>query len=141
MPLPPHQPTLPATHPPPAARRRLIQGAFPGTLPDYLTSPEFYKFAPAEDFVSLPGRDTQRTHFRLVVTLPGGWEHGVVDRELSFGGGGGGRDSAPRDLLVTVRLRGARGERRTGWAVLGIPPRKAQPSRLEGGLGVLKGVP
>ncbi|GAB4822134.1 hypothetical protein N2152v2_009180 [Parachlorella kessleri] len=81
--------------------RRLIQGAFPGALPDYLTSPDFYKFAPAEDFVSLPGRDTQRTHFRLVVTL-GGWEHGVVDRELSFGGGGGGRDSAPRDLLVTM---------------------------------------
>ncbi len=75
-----------------------MQGAFHDGLPDYLTSPDFYKFAPAEDFVSLPGGDSARTQFRLVVML-GGWEYGVVDRELSCGGD----SAAPRDLLVTVR--------------------------------------
>lgn len=39
--------------------RRLIQGAFPpGGLPDYLTSPAYYKFSPAEELISLPGAHT-----------------------------------------------------------------------------------
>lgn len=40
-------------------RRQLIQGAFPpGNLPDYLTSPAYYKFSPAEELISLPGACT-----------------------------------------------------------------------------------
>lgn len=99
---------LPTQHPPPTTRlsppptpphhRRLILGAYEGApLPDYLTSPDFYKFSPAEDFLALPG-DIARTNFRLVVTL-GGWEYGVADREL------GVNPDPQRNLLVTVGAR------------------------------------
>ena len=75
--------------------RRLIKGAFaPSELPDYLTLPDFYKFTPREEFISLPG-DTARTEFRLVVTLDG-WEHTVAEREL------GVTPDPERNMLVTV---------------------------------------
>lgn len=83
----------PCTHP--APRRRLIKGAFPpGALPDYLTSPAYYKFAPAEELISLPG-DIARTEFRLVATLEG-WEYTLCERTLP------GAPDPQRRLLVTV---------------------------------------
>jgi hypothetical protein len=77
--------------------RRLIQGAFgsPAALPDYLTSPSFYKFSPAEELISLPA-DIARTEFRLAVTL-NGWEYTVCERTLP------GTPDPDRKLLVTVR--------------------------------------
>ena len=74
--------------------RRLITGAFPAALPDYLTSQQYYQFAPLEDFVSLPG-DAAETHFRLVAEA-GGWEATVAERKL------GGAPDPERRLLVTV---------------------------------------
>jgi hypothetical protein len=80
--------------------RRLLLGAFPSRttamdgLPEYLTSQEYYKFTPAEDFVSLPG-DAVRTQFRLVATIDG-WEVTVAEREL------GGPSDPERRLVVTV---------------------------------------
>jgi hypothetical protein len=75
--------------------RRLIQGAFSGgDLPDYLVAPDFYKFSPAEELISLPA-DIARTEFRLVATL-GGWEHTVCERALP------GTPDPQRRLLVTV---------------------------------------
>jgi hypothetical protein len=48
--------------------KNLVHRAFPEpTRPDYLTSEEFAKFTPTEDFMSLPG-EILRTEFRLVVT-------------------------------------------------------------------------
>ena len=48
--------------------KNLVHRAFPEpTRPDYLTSEEFLKFTPTEDFMSLPG-EILRTEFRLVVT-------------------------------------------------------------------------
>lgn len=80
--------------------RRLIQGAFgsPAAQPDYLTSPSFYKFAPAEELISLPA-DIARTEFRLAVTL-NGWEYTVCERTLP------GTPDPERKLLVTVRWPG-----------------------------------
>eukprot|EP00887_Chlorella_sp_A99_P006265 scaffold3.g6265.t1 len=76
--------------------RRLIRGAFPPSeLPDYLVSPEYYKFTPAEEFVFLPG-DAARTEFRLAVTLADGWEHTVATRVL------GAAHDPRRSMLVTV---------------------------------------
>ena len=75
--------------------RELICSAFSSTaLPEYLTSGEYYKFAPAEDFSSFPG-DCIDTKFKLVATLQG-WEWNVAEREL------GGRPDPERRLLVTV---------------------------------------
>jgi hypothetical protein len=77
--------------------RNLICGAFPGgpaSLPDYLTSCQYYKFAPAADFASFPG-DAINTRFRLVATFLG-WEVNVAEREL------GGAPDPERKLLVTV---------------------------------------
>jgi hypothetical protein len=77
--------------------KNLICGAFPGgaaSLPDYLTSCQYYKFAPAADFASFPG-DAINTRFRLVATFLG-WEVNVAEREL------GGVPDPERKLLVTV---------------------------------------
>jgi hypothetical protein len=72
-PLPPRHNDAPNPSSP-RPRRRLIKGGFgAGSLPDYLTCHEFYKFSPAEELISLPG-DIARTEFRLVVTLDG-WEY------------------------------------------------------------------
>ena len=58
--------------------KNLVSRAFPSgpERPDYLTSQEFLKFTPTEDFMSLPG-EIFRTEFRLVVTHEG-WEHTVL---------------------------------------------------------------
>ena len=46
--------------------KNLVTRAFPDyERPDYLTSAEFFKFTPVEEFMSLPG-DIARTEFRLV---------------------------------------------------------------------------
>jgi len=77
--------------------KNLISGAFPGgvsELPDYLTSSQYYKFAPAADFASFPG-DAINTRFRLVATFLG-WEVNVAERKL------GGIPDLERKLLVTV---------------------------------------
>lgn len=77
--------------------RRLIKNAFaaPASLPDYLSSSDFYKFAPAKELISLPG-DIARTEFRLVATLDG-WEYTMCERQLP------GIPDPERKLLVTVR--------------------------------------
>ena len=77
--------------------RTLVERAFPPSdCPDYLVSPEFCKFTPTEELMSLPG-DIARTQFRLVVTTLEGWEYVVLEREM-----GADRDPA-RSMLVTVR--------------------------------------
>ena len=84
--------------------KNLVSRAYPSgpERPDYLTSEEFLKFTPTEDFMSLPG-EIFRTEFRLVVTHEG-WEYTVLEREL------GAHVDPLRKMLVTVRL---------SWAVLG----------------------
>lgn len=78
--------------------KNLVDKAFPATeRPDYLTGPDFYKFTPAEEFMSLPG-DIARTEFRLVVTHEG-WEYCILEREL------GAHLESHRDMLVTVGSR------------------------------------
>jgi len=75
--------------------KNLVSRAFPETeRPDYLTSDEFLKFTPTDDFMSLPG-EILRTEFRLVV-IHDGWEYTVLEREL-----GAHRDPL-RKMLVTV---------------------------------------
>eukprot|EP00889_Picochlorum_renovo_P008371 jgi/Picre1/35401/NNA_002863.t1 len=60
--------------------RKLLESAFPGHLPEYLTSDEYYLFTPKEDFISLPS-EAARTEFRLVAKVDG-WETVVAVREL-----------------------------------------------------------
>lgn len=75
--------------------KNLVSRAFPESeRPDYLTSEEFLKYTPTDDFMSLPG-EILRTEFRLVVTHDG-WEYTVLEREL-----GAHRDPL-RKMLVTV---------------------------------------
>ena len=76
--------------------KNLVSRAFPSgpERPDYLTSEEFVKFTPTEDFMSLPG-EIFRTEFRLVVTHEG-WEYTVLEREL------GAHVDPLRKMLVTV---------------------------------------
>lgn len=75
--------------------KALVTGAFPGALPDYLTSPDYYQFAPVEDFVSLPGDAAAVTRFRLVASF-GGWDLTLAERSM-------GADPDPvRRLLVTM---------------------------------------
>ena len=75
--------------------KNLVSRAFPESdRPDYLTSEEFLKFTPTDDFMSLPG-EIERTEFRLVVTHKA-WEYTVLEREL-----GAHRDPL-RKMLVTV---------------------------------------
>ena len=75
--------------------KNLVEKAFPASeRPDYLTGPDFYKFTPAEEFMSLPG-DIARTEFRLVVTHEG-WEYCILERDL------GAHLDAHRNMLVTV---------------------------------------
>ena len=80
--------------------KNLVSRAYPSgpERPDYLTSDEFLKFTPTEDFMSLPG-EIFRTEFRLVVTHEG-WEYTVLEREL------GAHVDPLRKMLVTVRLPG-----------------------------------
>jgi hypothetical protein len=80
--------------------KNLVSRAYPlgPERPDYLTSEEFLKFTPTEDFMSLPG-EIFRTEFRLVVTHEG-WEYTVLEREL------GAHVDPLRKMLVTVRLPG-----------------------------------
>jgi hypothetical protein len=80
--------------------RRLVRGAYPGgdaALPDFLTCPRFYKFAPAHDFVELgaPGA-AACTQFRLAAAVGGGREVTLAERRL------GGPPDPARNLLVTV---------------------------------------
>ena len=79
--------------------KNLVSRAFPSgpERPDYLTSEEFLKFTPTEDFMSLPG-EIFRTEFRLVVTHEG-WEYTVLEREL------GAHVDPLRKMLVTVSPR------------------------------------
>lgn len=74
----------------------LVARAFPpgGERPDYITSQDFYKFTPMEEFMSLPG-DIARTEFRLVATYDG-YEYTVLEREL------GAHRDPERKMLVTV---------------------------------------
>ncbi|KAK9821469.1 hypothetical protein WJX81_006655 [Elliptochloris bilobata] len=75
--------------------KNLVTRAFPDyERPDYLTSADFFKFTPTEQFMSLPG-DIARTEFRLVASY-NGWEYTVLEREL-----GAHRDPS-RKMLVTV---------------------------------------
>ena len=77
--------------------KNLVEKAFPvAERPDYLTGPDFYKFTPAEEFMSLPG-DIARTEFRLVVTHEG-WEYCILERDL------GAHLDSQRNMLVTVRI-------------------------------------
>ena len=70
--------------------------AFPeSNRPDYITSQDFYKFTPADQFMSLPG-EIARTEFRLVATHDG-YEYTVLEREL------GAHRDPERKMLVTVR--------------------------------------
>lgn len=76
--------------------KNLVEKAFPvAERPDYLTGPDFYKFTPAEEFMSLPG-DIARTEFRLVITHEG-WEYCILERDL------GAHLDSQRNMLVTVR--------------------------------------
>lgn len=76
--------------------KNLVEKAFPvAERPDYLTGPDFYKFTPAEEFMSLPG-DIARTEFRLVITHDG-WEYCILERDL------GAHLDSHRNMLVTVR--------------------------------------
>lgn len=79
--------------------KNLVSRAFPSgpERPDYLTSEEFLKFTPTEDFMSLPG-EIFRTEFRLVVTYDS-WEYTVLEREL------GAHVDPLRKMLVTVSRR------------------------------------
>jgi hypothetical protein len=62
--LPERRPTQPAR--PQGLAKNLVTRAFPEyERPDYLTSAEFFKFTPSEEFLTLPG-DISRTEFRLV---------------------------------------------------------------------------
>lgn len=75
--------------------KSLLSRAFPDDVrPDYLTSADFYRFTPSEEFLSLPG-DTTRTDFRLIVNYDG-WEYCVLEREL------GAHRDPDRKMLVTV---------------------------------------
>jgi len=77
--------------------KNLVEKAFPvAERPDYLTGADFYKFTPAEEFMSLPG-DIARTEFRLVVTHEG-WEYCILERDL------GAHLDSQRNMLVTVRI-------------------------------------
>lgn len=50
--------------------KNLVTRAFPDCeRPDYLTSAEFFKFTPSEEFLTLPG-DISRTEFRLARAHP-----------------------------------------------------------------------
>lgn len=92
--------------------KNLVSRAFPETeRPDYLTSDEFLKFTPTDDFMSLPG-EILRTEFRLVVTHDG-WEYTVLEREL-----GAHRDPL-RKMLVTVSPLLPSGAFRTQLSALG----------------------
>lgn len=64
--------------------------------PTYITSQEFVKYTPEEDFLTLPG-DIARTEFRLVVTHDG-WEYTVLKRDLEAGQPTDGN----RNMLVTA---------------------------------------
>ena len=80
--------------------KNLVEKAFPtAERPDYLTGTDFYKFTPAEEFMSLPG-DIARTEFRLVVTHDG-WEYCILERDL------GAHMDAHRNMLVTVSASSA----------------------------------
>lgn len=81
--------------------KNLVSRAFPSgpERPDYLTSEDFMKFTPTEDFMSLPG-EIFRTEFRLVVTREG-WEYTVLEREL------GAHVDPLRKMLVTVGSAGS----------------------------------
>mmetsp|Transcript_17160 Transcript_17160/g.47891 ORF Transcript_17160/g.47891 Transcript_17160/m.47891 type:complete len:212 (-) Transcript_17160:322-957(-) len=73
----------------------LVARAFPeSNRPDYITSQEFYKFTPIDQFMSLPG-DIARTEFRLVAKHDG-YEYTVLEREL------GAHRDPERKMLVTV---------------------------------------
>ncbi|XP_075265445.1 uncharacterized protein LOC142357807 [Convolutriloba macropyga] len=73
----------------------LVARAFPeSNRPDYITSQDFYKFTPADQFMSLPG-EIARTEFRLVATHDG-YEYTVLEREL------GAHRDPERKMLVTV---------------------------------------
>mmetsp|Transcript_31045 Transcript_31045/g.55594 ORF Transcript_31045/g.55594 Transcript_31045/m.55594 type:complete len:272 (-) Transcript_31045:259-1074(-) len=73
----------------------LVTRAFPvDDRPDYITSEEFYRFTPDEEFMNLPG-DIARTEFRLVVKHEG-YEYTVLGREL------GAHRDPERKMLVTV---------------------------------------
>lgn len=78
--------------------KNLVEKAFPvAERPDYLTGADFYKFTPAEEFMSLPG-DIARTEFRLVVTHEG-WEYCILERDL------GAHLDSQRNMLVTVSIK------------------------------------
>lgn len=73
---------------------RLICGAFPHNPPDYLLGNEYYKYAPAEDFVKLPG-DAVNTHFSLIAAI-NGLDVIIAERDL------GAEPDPERRMFVTV---------------------------------------
>ena len=109
--------------------KNLVSRAFPSgpERPDYLTSQEFLKFTPTEDFMSLPG-EIFRTEFRLVVTHEG-WEHTVLEREL------GAHVDPLRKMLVTVSRCLAHSLQPAWWACMltGVPVLQGLVTRVIGG--------
>lgn len=76
--------------------KQLLTRAFPPEeRPQHLTSAEFYRYTPVEEFLSLPGT-VSHTLFQLVVTTREGWEYVVSERSL------GEQTEPSRQLLVTV---------------------------------------
>ena len=67
--------------------RKLLEKAFSGRLPEYMTSEAYYLFRPRDEFVSTTEARVVATQFRLVVEVDG-WETVVCVR--------GGRDDCNR---------------------------------------------
>ena len=64
--------------------RKLLEKAFSGRLPDYMTSPAYYLFKPRDEFLEHEGRyggQYTSTQFRLVAEVDG-WETVVCVRGL-----------------------------------------------------------
>lgn len=76
--------------------KALVKRAYPddASLPDHVTSSDFYCFTPSKDYLPLPG-EIAETEFRLVVHCDG-WEHTVLQRGL------GAHRDPEKKLLVTV---------------------------------------
>jgi len=84
--------------------RKLLEKAFSGQLPDYMTSSEYYLFTPREEFLHHSGAHVfVSTQFRLVVEVDG-WETVIVVRDLEdFMDLGDGRSgSSDRKMLIAM---------------------------------------
>jgi hypothetical protein len=88
--------------------------------PAYLSSPSYYRFTPADEFMSLPG-DVARTEFRLVVADEGGWERAVLRRDMG--------DHSPGGAAV---VGGAEGDGEGGADASTPPPPGGEPAAPSG---------